>query len=397
MVESSDHARLGPSSAHRWMSCPASARLVDLIKAEGEEGFSEYAAEGTAAHTVAELTASYLFGQITEPQYEAGKAAWLGTYSEKYDWEEMAGHALTYVETLAPFVNAPKASLRLEVRGQSGIEGVWGTADAAITDPYTLTVVDYKYGEGVRVSAIDNPQLKLYALGAWESDLIGTATRVRLVVVQPRLDHVSEWTLPLADLLDWRENVARPAAEACDDPDAPFGPSEEACRFCPARGQCKAQMQWIAQRDFGEESVDLMTPEDYAEALALLPSIRAWATVVEERALEMVYSKGEEIPGWKTVMSGGRRQITDEKAAIEKLVAAGYDRSKVERVPEPTIQTLGELDKVVKVGKKKVLAYVLGDLLKMTEGRPSLVPESDGRPAVTALDSAANDFAEIDD
>lgn len=390
MPESSDHAKLGPSSAHRWISCPASVRLAESMRAEGVEGNTEYAAEGTAAHTVAEIQASRAFGLLTEIQADAGLSAWRAQYDGKYDEAEMLKHADTYIEALRPFMARPYSVLRLEVKGQTGIDGVWGTADAVVTDPTELIVVDYKYGQGVRVDADDNDQLKCYALGAWESDLIGTATVVRLVVVQPRLDHVSEWTCTLDELLAWRESVLGPAAELALTDDAPFGPSQSACQFCPARGQCSAQMEWVARRDFGADP-DLMTGDDFAEALEMLPAVRAWASAVEEKALTKVYSNGEPIPGWKTVLSGGKRIIPEPEKAIEVLVKAGYDRDKVVRPQKVELVTLGDLDKVV--GKKK-LPFILGDLLDETTGKPALVPESDNRPSVTALDSATNDFAE---
>jgi hypothetical protein len=252
------------------------------------------------------------------------------------------------------------------------------------------------------VDADDNEQLKFYALGAWEADLMGTATVVTLIVVQPRLDHVSYWTCTVAELLAWREEVARPAAERTKDPDAPFNPSESACRFCPGRGQCNAQTAWITALDFGgldffsdeetTEAIDLMRPEDYAVALSILPAVRQWCADIEEHALTKVYSNGEDIPGWKAVMSGGKRVIPDPEQAIKVLVEAGYKREDVERT-KVEIQTLGVLDKLV---GKKILPHILGDQLTMSEGRPSLVPDSDNRPAVTATDSAVADFGEED-
>jgi hypothetical protein len=118
---------------------------------------------------------------------------------------------------------------------------------------------------------------------------------------------------------------------------------------------------------------------------------------VEEKALERVYSKGEDIPGWKAVLSGQQRKITDPDAAIAKLVDAGYKHEDVTKPPVTQIQTLGVLDKVVKVGRRRVLDKVLGELLTMSDGRPSLVPEDDPRPAITANDQAASDFAQPDE
>ena len=406
-MESRDHARLGPSAAHRWISCPASVRVAESLEIAGADTGSIYAAEGTAAHTVAEMVASYRFGLITEPMFKAGMmawrasiagSAWLGDRDVEEAEEEMIGHAQFYADVIErERARQVGTEMRLELKVFPGVPSVWGTGDCVIIGPEEVAIIDYKYGTGVRVNAPDNEQLMLYALGAVEADLIGLAKLVRIIIVQPRLDHVSVWEIELDRLLKWRTEVAIPAAELAMTDNAPFGPGEEACRFCPARGQCKAQMEWIVNRDFGQD-LDLMNGDDYADAIAVLPAVRAWATAVEEKALERVYGKGEKVPGWKAVMSGSKRIIPDPDAAITRLVEAGYPREAVERIPPPTIETLGVLDKVVRVGRKKVLAEVLGDLLTTSEGRPSLVPESDSRPAVTANDTAADDFAEdLDD
>lgn len=404
-MESRDHARLGPSAAHRWINCPASIRLVEQLEVSGTviDTSSNYAAEGTAAHTIAEICASLTFGQITKEMAEAAFAAWRGSNAEA-KWlgdrdihevlDEMIAYASHYVETIQQFRESTSA-MHLELKVDPGVESVWGTGDCVLIGPKWVTIIDYKYGEGVKVFAPDNEQLMFYALGAVEADLLGSATHIRMVICQPRLDHVSIWEIEIAQLLKWREEVARPAAALALSDDAPFGPSEKACQFCPVRGHCKVQMQWIADRDFGED-LEVMTNEDYAEALAMLPAVRAWAAAVEEIALKKVYSDGETIPGWKAVVSGGTRKILDESAAIEKLVEAGYEREKIVRPYVEQIRTLGDLDKVVKVGRTKVLDKVLGDLMGRTPGKPAMVREDDARPAVTANTTAADDFAEED-
>lgn len=405
-MESRDHAKLGPSAAHRWLTCPASIRVAESLEAAGGDTGSTYAAEGTAAHTVAEIVASEAFGLITPAMATAGMAAWRGS-NDGAAWTpedqnilevqaEMIEHARLYVEVIQRNLH-PQGSIHLELKVDPDVRSVWGTGDCVLIDPEWVTIIDYKYGTGVRVDAYGNEQLMFYALGAVEADLIGSATMIRMVICQPRLDHVSTWEIPIAQLLNWRDEVARPGAELALSDDAPFGPSEKACQFCPARGRCKAQMEWVADRDFAPEAIDLMDTADYAEALRILPAVRAWCTKVEEVALEQAYSHDAKIPGWKVVLSGGKRIIPDPDAAITKLVEAGYPRDKVERT-KTEIETLGNLDKVVKVGRKKVLAHVLGDLLTMSEGRPSLVPESDGRPVHSKTDAAFDDFAEpLDD
>jgi hypothetical protein len=370
------------------------------------EGYTPYAAEGTAAHSVAEMIASWRFGLITDAMLEAGLAAWRGQYANApwlgdQDIHEAEAEMIAHAETYADVIERERArqaytEMHLELKVFPGVPSVWGTGDTVITGADEVAIIDYKYGTGVRVDAPGNEQLMLYGLGAYEADVLGLAKVVRIIIVQPRLDHVSVWEIAVEDLLKWRAEVAIPAAELAMTDDAPFGPSEEACRFCPVRGQCKAQMEWVAQRDFGQDT-ELMDGDDYADAIKMLPSIRAWCTAVEEKALERVYSKGEDIPGWKAVLSGQMRKITDPDAAIAKLVEAGYKHEDVTKPPVTQIQTLGVLDKVVKVGRRRVLDKVLGELLTMSDGRPSLVPEDDPRPAITANDQAASDFAQSDE
>jgi hypothetical protein len=381
-------------------------RVSEALQIEGVEGYTPYAAEGTAAHTVAEMVASFRFGLITEVMLEAGLAAWRGQYVDapwlgEQDIREVEAEMIAYAQEYADVIERERArqaytEMHLELKVFPGVPSVWGTGDTVIAGPDEIAIIDYKYGTGVRVDAPGNEQLMLYALGAYEADVLGLATLVRIIIVQPRLDHVSVWEISVEDLLKWRAEVAIPAAELAMTDDAPFGPSEEACRFCPVRGQCKAQMEWVAQRDFGQD-LELMEGDDFADAIGMLPAIRAWCTAVEEKALEKVYSKGEEIPGWKAVLSGQVRQIRDKEAAIVKLVDAGYDRDAIVKPPKVELQTLAVLDKVVKVGRKKVLAEVLGDLMGMSEGRPSLVPEDDARRAISANTMAADDFADLDE
>lgn len=405
MIESRDHARLGPSAAHRWLNCPASVLLCEGLEITGADTGSTYAAEGTAAHSIAEIQASEAFGLMTAPMAAAALAAWRGSY-DGASWipegqtivdvqEEMIEYAQLHIDTLRKYVT-PHSTLRLEQRVSPGVQHVWGTADAIVTDPDVLTVVDYKYGKGVRVDAAGNEQLMLYALGAWEADLMGTATLVRIVVVQPRLEHVSVWSCELSELLHWRDTVAIPGAARVLEPDAPFGPSEEACRFCPARGQCRAQMDWTARRDFGDPG--LMDGDDFAEALKLAPTIRAWLTAVEEKALTRVYADHEEIPGWKVVSSGGQRKIMDTEKAVRLLEEGGLKPAEFLKPPTPQLQTLAVLDKLCGKGKTGAarLQALLGDALGRTEGRPSLVPEDDPRPAISNTDSAVSDFSQDD-
>lgn len=388
-----EHARLSPSSAHRWMNCPASIRLTaELEQQVGHDivhSDSPYALEGTQAHAVAEIEASLAFGLNTQAQHDQRLLIWRETVpAEKHD--EMLRHAAAYVDLLHGLVNQhPHAQVLLEQRVDTGVPASWGTLDAAIVTPDYLHVVDYKYGMGIPVFANENPQLMLYCIGGLELfDSVCNPETVCMTIHQPRLGHTSHYCLSAQELRQWRDQVVRPAARlALDFENAHFAPSESACRFCPAAGDCRARMEYQTKRDFGNP--DSLTPGELGLILADIPDLRRWCDDVENRALRMAYNENVQIPGWKVVRSGGRRQFTDKDKAIETLVEAGYPE---EKVSKKSIETLDKLERVVGGGDR--LQKILGPLLGKPPGKEALVLADDPRPAINATIDAKNDFKE---
>lgn len=277
--------------------------------------------------------------------------------------EDMEKYVAGYCDLIEDRMREHKEpSLFLEQRYDTGIPEVWGTADAVIVSAAHIEVIDFKYGQGVAVSAENNPQLMLYALGALNAfDLVGTAEHVSMTIYQPRIGNVSTYSMTTDDLYLWRDNVAAPAARLALSSNAPLNPSDSACRFCPASGICRARVQSIADIDFREP--DLLTVEEMAEHLSRVKSIRDWCTALEITALDQAYAGKIEIPGWKVVRSSGRRSIPDDQAAIEVLTQAGFPASRVAR---SSVQTLGTLEKVVGAAK---LSALLGDLIVLSEGK----------------------------
>lgn len=383
------HARLSPSSAERWLTCGGSIRLIDTLD-RGDSNESTYAQEGTRAHTLAEIEASYHFGLSTAEQHRAFKAGWL-TSAQQHgdDIEEMQDCVRQYVDLLDDIKREqPGSTIRLELRLQPSVPQCWGTGDAVIASPDKISIIDFKYGRGVPVSVDNNPQLRLYGLGALEmfGGVLGDVGYVEMVICQPRLNNISRETLPVRKLLKWRDEVAIPAAlEALSD-DAPFHPSLEACRWCPAAGICKARSNIMLSRDFG--SPDALSPDELADAWLKLAEIRDWCNAVEAEALSQAYSEGQRLPGLKVVLSGGRRVITDTDAAINLLAEAGYEP---EQVSKSSLRTLADLEKLVGKGR---LPEVLGDLLVRTPGKPALVLESDSRPAIDSISTARQEFSD---
>lgn len=383
------HATLSPSSASRWIQCPASVRVSEALPSEPDDHGSVYAIEGTAAHALAELMArDQILGKITKPQLSKALKVWRTTYDVAEDAEaEMTEHGQKYVDYLRSRLDeTPGAQLLLEQKLPTGVPDSWGTSDAIIVSPTQVESIDYKYGLGVRVEVVGNPQLRLYGVGALESygDLLGEVEQVRLTVFQPRLNHIMSEELSAAELRAWRDSII-PIAELALGPNAPFGPSEEACRWCPASGQCIAQMEWATLRDFGVKP-DIMGDEELAESLDQIPLIKAWCAAVESHALHRVYSEGKPIPGYKVVMSGGRRSVTGDVDELVKTAASlGYPRDDV-AVLKP--KSIGELEKVLKDDFEMVAA----PFITKGTGSPSLVPESDKREAINPESQAAEDF-----
>lgn len=379
------HAVLSPSASGRWMQCPASVRMTRDIVSED----SVYAREGTQFHTLCEVEATKRLLEDKPREYSVERLEW--ALETEDEWQD---DQLKYVEQWIEFLEEclaeeEGARLHLEVRVDTGIPGCWGTADAIIVYSDRIRVIDIKYGAGVKVSAIGNSQARLYGVGALETLIEDPLTihEITNTIWQPRMNNISEETLTRAELVKWRDDLI-PTAQLALGEDAPFGPSEDACRFCPIAGTCGPRTRKMLAQDFGDP--DLLDGDEMAEAYSRVPELKRWITDIEDAALKMAYEEAGSVPGFKVVLSGGRRGIKDDAKAIDALVAAGYERSKVERI---SIQTLGVLDKVA--GSADNLQKVLGDLLVKSEGRLSLAPESDSRPEADALHSAKTDFAEI--
>lgn len=387
---STGHARLSPSSASRWLQCPGSVALIDALPPERRDRPSPYADEGTRAHELAELTAAYRFGLRDEDDYLTRRQAWKSGVPDADQRAEMEAHAMTYCAVLAEVLAVQSdASLRLEQRLRTPIKGCWGTADAVVVSPTRLHVIDYKYGKGVKVDADDNPQLMLYGLGALDAyDVLGRIETVTLTIVQPRISgHVSSWTVAADALRAWGRSI-EPIAESALTGDAWLAPSESACRFCPAAGDCRARAEDALRRDFGDPRV--LDPDELAQALQRAPQIRAWLADLEAAALDRIMNSGETVPGYKVVASGGRRTIPDAEAAIAKLVEHGFD---VASIAKRSLLPLAKLDKLVGADE---LSAILGHLMVRSEGKPSLAHESDPRKPYETL-SASDEFAALTD
>jgi hypothetical protein len=386
------HATLSPSGAERWISCPASVRLTADMPNES----SKYAMEGTCCHALADIEARLSFGMITPAEATRERNMWRKHWQQEIGLteeqeEEMANHVAAYLVLIHERVSAyPDSQVLFEQRVPTGIPSSWGTSDTVIVSPVHVEIIDLKYGMGVRVSAAGNPQLRLYGVGALEGigDLLGDPETVTMTVFQPRLDHTDSETMAADDLREWRDSLL-PVAELALGEDAPFGPSEDACRWCPAAGQCRAQLEWATQADFGTPA-EMLSPEELAEVLKQVDAIEKWCEQVRAVGLDLIYTKGQPVPGWKAVRSGGRRSIpaANQEAAIEAMLAAGHS---IAEVSTRKAKGIGELERLL---SKPKFAAIVEPFVVKGQGSVSLAPEDDKRPAINPNTEAVKEFTE---
>lgn len=377
------HALLSPSASHRWLHCTAAPRLEEGIKDEG----SDYAAEGTLAHAYCAMKLKNFLGLPTDGEKEE-----IAALQEKYGTGEMAEYTDTYVTIVLEKYNAaraatPDAQLLVETRLDFSdyVPEAFGTADAIIIADGTMEVIDFKYGKGVKVSAVENPQMMIYALGAYARFAFEyRIDNLRATIVQPRIDNLSEYEITVEELTAWAANVLTPAAEKAYKGEGPQTPGAW-CQFCKVKNQCRA----LASKCKEVVAVDpkLITPEELAkDVLPMVPIVKTWISGVEDFALAQALN-GVQLPGWKIVEGRSVRKITDTDSVAAVLTKNGYKQNDIFKPVE--MRTITDLEKLV--GKKQ-FAAMCGEWINKPQGKPTLAPEGDKRKAI---DPIADDFKGI--
>ena len=384
----SDHALLGPSSAHRWLSCTPSARLEEGLPDTG----SSYATEGTLAHRLGELLlrAEYEGADITEelaevqadPQYSPAMM------------EHIEGYVAFVAERYADAKShCPDPRLYVEQRIDVSeyVPDGFGTTDCVIIADGLMDVIDLKYGAGIPVSAEDNPQMKIYALGCLLAfSLFYDITAIRMTIYQPRLDSVSTAVIDRDKLEAWAEQFLKPRAAQAYAGEGPFAPGELTCKWCKAGATCKARAEYqleLAAKDFQDAA--LMDNDEIAEVLERLPGLLAWAKQVKDYAEDAAINHGEKFPGFKVVEGRANRRYVNEGAIARRLKKAGFATADIYKPKE--LLGITAMEKLV--GAKK-LAELVGGLIEKPAGSPTLVPMSDKRPELNTAAKAAEDFAD---
>lgn len=375
------HALLAASAAARWLNCTAAPHF----ESQFPDSVSEYAAEGTLAHALAEckLRKRYLG---TNPRSVAAKLSKLRK-DERYN-EEMETATDTYLDVVADQVmeydSQPSVAVEVRVDLSSYVPESFGTCDCCIIGGGVLSILDYKHGKGVPVSAEANPQIMLYALGALDRYQLvygDTIHTVRMTIVQPRLGSTSTYTLTVEELRAWGDSIRPIAQEAFTGPGS-FNPGDW-CRFCRGKAQCRARAdQYTALEDFKDIQPATLSDAEIGELLERGKALTQWYKDLEAYASEALL-QGKPIPGWKMVAGRSVRTWSDQDAAFEAAKAAGYDEALLyERTP----LTLSAVEKLM---GKAAFAETLGGYVIKPPGKPTLAPESDKRPAYTP---AATDF-----
>lgn len=407
------HAKLAPSSAHRWMECPGSIKLSEGIPNTS----SVFAAEGTAAHELAahcletgDDPATFLdmwidihakpgqpkFVDLDEPPEED-----MRFFPITEEMTDAVGMYVDHVKSLAIAEGEVliEAEQRLDMTHLHS--SIFGTGDATVLDIEAkhLHVVDLKYGKGVAVDADDNPQLLLYAAGAARRHHNHLIERLTVHIVQPRGQHpkgpIRTFDLDLIDLFEFEDKIAtgalrtEMASEAYADADRDDWNREylkagEWCRFCPAYGFCPAARQDALDAVMYEEDGTLldpekMTPEQLSEALSSRERVKNWADAVAAFANKVAES-GQAIPGWKLVAKRATRKWKDPNAAEDHLMALGHGKEEI--YSEPKLQSPAKLERLFPGKNKDERQAAMSDLVKKESSGHNLAPISDPRPAV---------------
>ena len=372
-----DHALLSASSAHRWLECPASAVASEAYP----EQDNEFTREGRTAHEVAELVV---------------RAALSGAKSYEYKVpEDLSMEMLRCVDEYRDYVMEQRKTadavvlLEQRVDFSPWVPEGFGTADCIIIQGDTMDVIDFKYGQGVPVYAEDNPQMKLYGLGALNDyGFAFDVQKVRLHIFQPRLNNVSTDELTVDELLTWAEKTVKLIAQKAAKGKGGYKPGAW-CKFCPHAGRCKTLTKLCTEYVETHSlrvAVPVLAPHEVAEVLAMEPLVSLWLKRVKDQAMTTLLNGGT-VPGYKVVEGKlGNRKWTADFQVLETLKAAGYSQ---EDVTETKLLSPAAMDKAL--GKKKV-TELLEQFIDRAPGAPTLAPESDKRPVYNRVAEAVKDF-----
>lgn len=386
-----EHALLSASHAARWLACPPSARLEEKFKETcGEPESSVYAEEGTLAHEFAELRLRQLSGRISDQEYveESERLRSHGLYSEEIEdnIEKYAAYVMEEFEASKKIVPDPVLFIEEQLDFSHIVEQGFGTGDAGIIADGTMEIIDLKYGKGIKVEACENPQLKLYALGALRNyEMFYDIHTVKLTIIQPRLDNITSWSVPVKDLVKWAEETVKPVAAKAYEGKG-LQKAGEHCKFCLVKAMCAtlaSRNVALAKHEFKDPH--LLTEKQLLDVYRQIPMLTDWANAVGEYLYKKALA-GEKVEGYKLVEGQSRRKWVDEAQVQDLLKGEGYSEEEYNVVK---LKGISDIEKLV---GKKTFPLMFEGMVTRTQVNPVLVPDTDKRPEYKAADQAKKDF-----
>lgn len=372
------HSLLSPSSAFRWIKCTPSAKLNAALP----DSTSEYALQGTAAHTLCEYKLQKLLGKDAKDPtenltyFDAEMADCTNSY-QQYISEQ--------IEKAKQFCKGPIVLVEQKLDFSKWVPHGFGTGDCVIVVDNVLTVIDFKYGVGVLVEAEQNPQMMCYALGALALfDSIYDIENVVMTIFQPRRDNISTYELSKKELLQWADEILSPAAQLAAKGEGEFKAGKH-CRFCKVKATCRKRAEYnleLARYDF--EIPANLEDTEIEVILSKADELAAWCSDIKEYAFQQALN-GKQWNGWKLVEGRSVRKYINEDAVAETVKNAGYDPYEH--------KVLGITAMTRMLGKAK-FENLLSSFIEKPTGKPALVPKSDKRPSINKAVQTADDFKE---
>ena len=363
------HAILSASGSKRWLSCTPSARLeATLPEQKRSSGGFDFSQEGTMAHSLGEIKLRLYYEQIGSEEYEREYEIIKNTPYYNDDFEAHVDNYVLYVRSQIGEGDTPLFEQRVDF--SDWVPDGFGTADVVILSKHSIRVIDLKFGKGVPVSALDNTQLRLYALGAYSKfkEDFPDIKEVSYTIHQPRLDSISTDGTSVIKLVDWANYFVKPKAKKAWSGAGEFLPGEW-CQFCRAKAQCRARSDFnteLARQEF--KAPPLLSEDEVSEVLVKAQNLRTWVNDVEEFALTRAVEQSIIPPGFQLSTTVTHRKISDSALAATVLVEKGMDPVAIWE--QPKLKSISALEKL---GPKGQVTAWLGDLVQRPEGSPKLV------------------------
>ena len=374
----SKHAVLSASSSHRWLNCNPSARLEQ----EFEDHETEAAAEGTAAHALCEHKLRKALKMRSKKPVSQFDSDEMDAYTDDY-----VAFVLEAIAEARRNCSDPLVLIEQRLDFSCYVPDGFGTGDCLIVADKQLHIIDFKYGQGILVDAENNPQMMLYGLGALRLfDSLYDIETVAMTIFQPRRENISTWTIPVSELLDWGENTLKPKANLAFNGEGTYIPGSW-CTFCKAAVKCRARADAklkLAEYEFSMPP--LLSDAEIEDILSKLDDLTKWANEIVAYAQDAAVNHGKRWQGFKLVESKTNRKYSDESAVIQAAQEAGFND-----IFRKTLIPITEMERLM--GKKTFLE-VLGGLVFKPQGKPTLVPASDKRPAIMTT-YANQDFKDL--